>query len=158
MKNISLPLSNQRSCIYCNPCSLSSGESFFVFESRPASELGRMCIQVVLNILPNMWPHFNWDDSLCWIGGWVCNFFELSIDYKLSKSLSKARYNDREHRVALLSKVKQLLSRHLVSHWSWSLDTNELSTSYIEDPESHIARPFRLKSLFVSLMRTGSPP
>ena len=64
----------------------------------------------------------------------------------------------REHRVALLSKVKQLLSRHLVSHWSWSLDTNELSTKYIEDPESHIARPFRLKSLFVSLMRTGSPP
>ena len=69
---------------------------FFVFESRSPSELGRMCIQVVLNILPNMWPHFNWDDSLCWIGGWVCIFFELSIDYKLSKSLFKARYYDCE--------------------------------------------------------------
>ena len=43
--------------------------------------------------------------------------------------------------------------------WSWSIDTTDLSTTEIDDPESQIASLFRLKFLFVSLIRTtGSPP
>ena len=43
--------------------------------------------------------------------------------------------------------------------WSWSLDTTDLLTNEIEDPELLIASTFRLKSLLVRLIRTaGSPP
>ena len=42
--------------------------------------------------------------------------------------------------------------------WSWSLDTTDLSTIEIEEPKSYIASTFRLKLLFVRLIRiTGSP-
>ena len=99
LKTIRLPLSSRRSCMYCNHCSVSCGESFLVVELSPPSasrsDVYPSWVKVFTTFVTTFANLTMLVKSSCRTGGWVCIFLNWALTMKsdmpyFSQSISQA--------------------------------------------------------------------
>ena len=118
LKTIRFSLSGRRSCIYCNHCFLSCGESFLVVDPSPP------------DFRPDVYPSWlsvyhickyfcKFDDARrisCWTGGQVCNFMNWALTKTSDQPYFYRVYP--KHESMIVSWISLLIL--LLDLWDWS--------------------------------------